>query len=301
MSHAALLSSAHLLRHGMGEQLCVRQNACRRVLSPLLLSALRLLFITIFFLIWARGRLSMPTLSRTDWLLLGTLGIVGVFINQWSFYKGLVTADPTTSALVLALTPIVTAMLAAIFLKETLTPRMAIGSVIGTAGVLFVIYNGAELHFDAGILWIFLTMITFAISIILVRLLGHRLPPLVTTLASNLIGFGSMLPFVLISAPATTVSLQLSSWLLLFVTAVVMHGIVTLIWNSQLQKVGAAKAAMFSNLEPFIAMLFGFFLLAKPVTSVQLLGALLIIAGVTLTTTSKEATTKRNESLSLSN
>lgn len=269
--------------------------------SPLLLSALRLLFITIFLLIWARGRLSMPTLSRTDWLLLGTLGIVGVFINQWSFYKGLVTADPTTSALVLALTPIVTAMLAAIFLKETLTPRMAIGSVIGTAGVLFVIYNGAELHFDAGILWIFLTMITFAISIILVRLLGHRLPPLVTTLASNLIGFGSMLPFVLISAPAATVSLQLSSWLLLFVTAVVMHGIVTLIWNSQLQKVGAAKAAMFSNLEPFIAMLFGFFLLAKPVTSIQLLGALLIIAGVTLTTTSKEATTKRNESLSLSN
>jgi drug/metabolite transporter (DMT)-like permease len=48
-------------------------------------------------------------------------------------------------------------------------------------------------------------------------------------------------------------------------------------------------------------MLFGFFLLAKPVTSIQLLGALLIIAGVTLTTTSKEATTKRNESLSLSN
>ncbi|MED1952836.1 DMT family transporter [Brevibacillus centrosporus] len=269
--------------------------------SPLLLSALRLLFITIFLLIWARGRLSMPTLSRTDWLLLGTLGIVGVFINQWSFYKGLVTADPTTSALVLALTPIVTAMLAAIFLKESLTPRMAIGSVIGTAGVLFVIYNGAELHFDAGILWIFLTMFTFAISIILVRLLGHRLPPLVTTLASNLIGFGSMLPFVLVSAPVATVSHQLSSWLLLFVTAVIMHGIVTLIWNSQLQKVGAAKAAMFSNLEPFIAMLFGFFLLAKPVTSIQLLGALLIIAGVTLTTTSKEATTKRNESLSLSN
>lgn len=269
--------------------------------SPLLLSALRLLFITIFLLIWARGRLSMPTLSRTDWLLLGSLGIVGVFINQWSFYKGLVTADPTTSALVLALTPIVTAMLAAIFLKESLTPRMAIGSVIGTAGVLFVIYNGAELHFDAGILWIFLTMITFAVSIILVRLLGHRLPPLVTTLASNLIGFGSMLPFVLVSAPVATVSHQLSSWLLLFVTAVIMHGIVTLIWNSQLQKVGAAKAAMFSNLEPFIAMLFGFFLLAKPVTSVQLLGALLIIIGVTLTTTSKEATTKRNESLSLSN
>lgn len=72
-----------------------------------------------------------------------------------------------------------------------------------------------------------------------------------------------------------------------------MHGIVTLIWNSQLQKVGAAKAAMFANLEPFIAMLFGLLLLAKPVTGVQFFGAILIIAGVTLTTTSKESRKRR--------
>ncbi|UED73597.1 DMT family transporter [Brevibacillus sp. DP1.3A] len=261
--------------------------------SPLFLSAMRLLFIVLFLLIWSRRRLKMPKLSRTDWLLLAVLGVVGVFINQWSFYKGLVTADPTTSALILALTPITTALLAALFLKESLTGRMAIGSVIGTSGVLFVIYTGAELHFDVGILWIVLTMLTFATSIILVRLLGHRLPPLVTTLVSNLIGFGSMLPFVLISIPAATVSTSLSSWLLLFVTAVVMHGIVTLIWNSQLQKVGAAKAAMFANLEPFIAMLFGLLLLAKPVTAVQFFGAILIIAGVSLTTTSKEPREKK--------
>lgn len=264
--------------------------------SPLFLSAMRLLFIVLFLLIWSRGRLKMPKLSRTDWLLLAVLGVVGVFINQWSFYKGLVTADPTTSALILALTPITTALLAALFLKESLTGRMAIGSVIGTSGVIFVIYTGAELHFDVGILWIVLTMLTFATSIILVRLLGHRLPPLVTTLVSNLIGFGSMLPFVLISIPTAMVSTSLSSWLLLFVTAVVMHGIVTLIWNSQLQKVGAAKAAMFANLEPFIAMLFGLLLLAKPVTGVQFFGAILIIAGVTLTTTSKEPRKKKNPS-----
>ncbi|MFS0555088.1 DMT family transporter [Brevibacillus sp. 179-C9.3 HS] len=261
--------------------------------SPLFLSAMRLLFIVLFLLIWSRGRLKMPKLTRTDWLLLAVLGVVGVFINQWSFYKGLVTADPTTSALILALTPITTALLAALFLKESLTGRMAIGSVIGTSGVLFVIYTGAELHFDVGILWIVLTMLTFATSIILVRVLGHRLPPLVTTLVSNLIGFGSMLPFVLISIPTATVSTSLSAWILLFVTAVVMHGIVTLIWNSQLQKVGAAKAAMFANLEPFIAMLFGLLLLAKPVTAVQFFGAILIIAGVTLTTTSKEPREKK--------
>ncbi|WP_244297232.1 hypothetical protein [Brevibacillus antibioticus] len=76
---------------------------------------------------------------------------------------------------------------------------------LSSLGVLFVIYTGAELHFDVRILWIVLTMLTFAPSIILVWLLGHRLPPLVMTLVSNLIGVGSMLPFVLISIPTATV------------------------------------------------------------------------------------------------
>lgn len=166
---------------------------------------------------------------------------------------------------------------------------MGIGSVIGTLGVFFVIYNGAELKFDIGILWIIVTMLTFAFSIILVRQLGSTLPPIATTLLSNLVGVGAMLPFVLVHAPAAMISDQVWAWLLLIATAVIMHGIVTLIWNSQLAVVGAAKAAMFSNLEPFIAMVFGFFLLAKPITMIQLVGGLLIIAGVSLTTaTGKE-------------
>ncbi|WP_410429696.1 EamA family transporter [Metabacillus litoralis] len=40
------------------------------------------------------------------------LGVFGVFINQWSFLRGLQTADPTTSALILATTPILTGFLA---------------------------------------------------------------------------------------------------------------------------------------------------------------------------------------------
>ncbi|MBZ5752595.1 DMT family transporter [Metabacillus sp. DBTR6] len=40
------------------------------------------------------------------------LGVFGVFINQWSFFRGLQTADPTTSALILATTPILTGFLA---------------------------------------------------------------------------------------------------------------------------------------------------------------------------------------------
>lgn len=66
-----------------------------------------------------------------------------------------------------------------------------------------------------------------------------------------------------------------------------MHGICTLIWNNQIQIVGASKASMFLNLEPFVAMLVGLVVLKNSVTPSQLFGALLIIIGVVLSTAFK--------------
>jgi drug/metabolite transporter (DMT)-like permease len=49
-----------------------------------------------------------------------------------------------------------------------------------------------------------------------------------------------------------------------------------------LQKVGAAKAATFSNLEPFVAMIVGYVVLGQLVTSQMMFGSLFIVGGVTL-------------------
>ena len=58
------------------------------------------------------------------------LGVIGVFINQWSFFVGLQTADPTTSALILATTPIFNCFFSSYFLKEKLTIRMLMGLIV---------------------------------------------------------------------------------------------------------------------------------------------------------------------------
>lgn len=257
-------------------------NMLVKQFSPLFIAMARLLFISLFLVgyTWIRHRF-IP-ISKNEWKLLILLGIIGVFINQWSFYQGLQTADPTTSALILALTPITTALLAALFLKEALTVSMLVGSLVAISGVFLVVFNGARLEFHIGHLWIFITMITFAISIVLVRLLARRLPPIITTLYSTLVGFGTMVPIVLAGGTGWNISHEAWAWVLLVITAILMHGIVTLVWNSQLQKVGAAKAAMFSNLEPFVAMIVGYLVLGQLVTSQQVLGSLFIVGGVTL-------------------
>ncbi len=51
--------------------------------------------------------------------------------------KELETADPTTSALILATAPVLTGFLAAIFLKERFTLRMVVGSLLAYYWHLF--------------------------------------------------------------------------------------------------------------------------------------------------------------------
>ncbi|CAG9607904.1 DMT family transporter [Pseudoneobacillus rhizosphaerae] len=257
-----------------------------RDFSPALLTTLRLLFIVLFLIGLSSYKKHFKRINKSNLLAVLFLGIIGVFINQWSFFVGLQTADPTTSALILATTPILTSVLAAIFLKEKLTIRMLLGSIVAIIGIYFVVAKGdlSSLHIDKGLLWIVLTMITFAIMIIMTRLLSHKIDPLTITLYSNVVGLIVSIPFVFLLDTPLQISSKISDWSFLIGTAVVVHGIATLIWNNNIRHVDASKASILSNLEPFVAMLMGLILLYKPITGAELLGSLFIVGGVVLST-----------------
>ncbi|WP_028393242.1 DMT family transporter [Bacillus cihuensis] len=263
--------------------------------SPTMLTMLRLLFIVLVLIGLSLFKKAFIRVNRADLIWLFVLGVIGVFINQWSFFVGLQTADPTTSALILATTPILTSFLAAIFLKERLTIRMLMGSILAIIGIFFVVTKGnlSTIHIDNGLLWIVVTMITFAIMIIMTRVLSQRVDPLTITLYSNLVGFIISIPFAFSLDDPIQISFEISDWALLIGTAVIVHGIATLIWNNNIRHVDASKASILSNLEPFVAMVTGFILLSKPITSVELLGSLFIVGGVVLSTYQRKKLTKQ--------
>ena len=137
---------------------------------------------------------------------------------------------------------------------------------------------------DSGLLWMVITMVTFAIMIIITRLLSHRIDPLTITLYSNIVGFIVSIPFVFLLDTPVRYSTRISDWTLLIGTAVIVHGLANLIWNHNIRFVDASKASILSNLEPFVAMIMGLILLSKPITSIEALGSLFIVGGVVLST-----------------
>jgi drug/metabolite transporter (DMT)-like permease len=254
---------------------------------PILLSAIRLSATSLFLLVYGWSFKKLGYITRRDFLLLVPLGFVGTLLNQAAFFTGLETVDATTASLILSLAPITVAVLAAVFLKEAITKRMVLGSVIAIVGIFFVVGKSGGIKFSIGMLYILLAMITFAISIIIMRKLTERIDPLTATVYSTVIGSGMVIPVALIQEPLTNVSSHPWAWGLLFVTAILMQGLCGLIWNVQLKRIGAGKASVFLNLQPFVAMVVGFLLLGTPVTTVQVIGSLLIVGGVIFATGEK--------------
>lgn len=160
------------------------------------------------------------------------------------------------------------------------------GSITAIIGIFFVVTKGSFLHIqlDKGLMWIVITMVTFAIMIIMTRGLSQRIDPLTITLYSNIVGLIVSIPFAFLVDKPIRISHHLNNWFLLIGTAVVVHGIATLIWNHNIRYVNASKASILSNLEPFVAMIMGLILLFKPITFWEIIGSLFIVGGVLLST-----------------
>lgn len=163
---------------------------------------------------------------------------------------------------------------------------MLLGSIIAIVGIGFVVTKGSlsSVHIDKGLWWIVITMIAFAIMIVMTRSLSRNIDSLTITLYSYAVGFIVSIPFALTLDHPILLSTDAYDWALLIGTAVVVHGIAPLIWNSNIRHVDASKASILTNLEPFVAMIMGLILLYKPIARVEILGSLFIVGGVILST-----------------
>lgn len=248
---------------------------------PLFLADVRLLFTSMFLLGYAWLTKKFVKIKPRELGLLILLGLVGTLANQTAYFNGLLTTDATTASLILSMAPIVTAVLASLFLKEQFTLRMKIGSGLALVGTFFVVGIGAGLSISKGVLLIAIAMVTFSSSMIIIRKLTQTIPAFITTVYSTTMGTLFLTPAALLTVdPTAKISHEGWAWLLLILTAILMQGVCGIVWNQQLQIVGTGKAAIFLNLQPFVAMLVGFLLLGSQVTSVQVGGSLLIVAGV---------------------
>ncbi|KAF0224924.1 MAG: putative efflux [Rhodospirillaceae bacterium] len=211
------------------------------------------------------------------------LGLVGVGGFNVLFFLGMQMTSAVNGALIMAISPLVTALLAALFLRERLSRIQLLALPVALAGVAVVILGGgARLALSPGDA----LMLGANFCWSLYNVLGKRLMPTenglvntagIMTMGAVVMSGAALVVALVVGMPAHIPSLP-SAAALVFM-AVAGSALAYLFWNRGLAQLGAARTAVFLNLVPVSTMVIAA-ATGSPPSALQLAGAVLVLAAV---------------------
>ena len=219
-----------------------------------------------------------------DFLFLVPLGLVGIGAFYLLYFFTVRESTVGTAAILLYSSPAFVALLAWIFLKETLGPLRLLALALTFGGIFLVVggYEPGALEVSLPVLATgLLSGLTYGLySIFGKPLAGHLEPAIILSYA---LGFGSVL-LVLAALPTfhTLVGLSSSSYALLVMLAVVHTALAFGLYTVGLKRLDAGQAAIVATVEPVVAGAIGVVLLGEELTALKVIGALLVLAGAAL-------------------
>jgi drug/metabolite transporter (DMT)-like permease len=208
-----------------------------------------------------------------------------LFVNQLSFVYALRFTTAATVALLFGTLPIFTALFARGSGVEHLPLRFWIAAGVSFAGVALVaLGSGGDLSGNLkGDGLALLGAATWAAYSVAIGSLMRRYSPFRLSAV-----FLLAVTVALLAAGSQQLADQRFHFGSLvwigFAFAVIGPLVITnLLWFTAIDRVGPSRAALFANLQPFLAALVALILLSEPITRVQVLGGLAIAAGIVLT------------------
>jgi drug/metabolite transporter (DMT)-like permease len=230
----------------------------------------------------------LPRLTRNQTLGTMALGFTGIFLYNVGFFNALTVLPANRTALFVSLNPIVTLIGAYLFLHERLSPLRLLGIALALIGVTIVITRGelaslSDGSFGRGEAFMMLAVVSWATYTLIGRVVMRGLSIFAATTYAALWGT-ALLALNLIAhwPPIPPAALTISTWAALLYLGLI-GTVVAFIWYAQgVNAVGAARAAVFTNLVPVFAVIQAALILNEPILPSMVIGGAIAICGVLL-------------------
>lgn len=261
------------------------------IFDPMTLAALRMLVACAALtavMFWKRCR--WPVLTLAQCAAITVCAVLMVYLNQILFAEGLLRSTATNGALIMALSPLVSALIAAVAFGERLTASRLAGVALGFAGVSAVVLShpGAGLSSaGAGDLMLVAAVISFAAGGAIVQRLARSMHTLAISWAIYVVGAFMLTVHAGFQTPVPDASALFPGWqpwaFILF-SGVMATAVSNLIWNGAIARIGVARTAVFLYWVPVFGMAFAALLLGERLTLWHLFGFIAVVGGTYLGT-----------------
>jgi len=224
----------------------------------------------------AAGRLGVPARARA-----GGVAWLGILYagNALAFMIGLERIPAALASLIFFTYPVVTVLLARVWIGEPLTRRRVVSLAAASLGCALIIGQVVTTLEPTGIAYVLLAVVLIAGFIVRSHAALARVPPLgavallMTTSAIALAAIGLARGGLAVPTDPRTLSL-------LVMLGVVSTAVPVTLFLLGIQWVGPARAAIFSTVEPLVTVALAAVILGERLSPLQTLGGALILGGV---------------------
>jgi len=228
-----------------------------------------------------RGRIAR--LTRCDGLLVVLLGCIGYYLSSYLDFLGLQYISAGLERLILFLSPTFVLLMTALFLKRVITPRQWLALALSYGGVVLVFIQDLSFGGDQVLLGCALVLcaaLTYALYLLasgeLLRRIGaSRLVAYAMTVSSVV----TLAHFLLARSWQGLVQVR-AVYELAFVHAVFQTVVPVFLTMWAVARIGAPLASQLGMMGPVSVLFLAHWLLDEPITSLQLLGTVVVLAGV---------------------
>jgi drug/metabolite transporter (DMT)-like permease len=261
----------------------IAKYALSHGLLPMAYTAPRFVFASIAFCLLTLHREGTLRVARRDLPVLVAAGVVGICFNQLSFVFALRHASASTVALLFGMIPIFVGVLSHVTKIERLGRSQWSAAAISSAGVAMVVLGassgvssdglGIALAIAAPLTW---AVYSVGIAPLLQRYSSLRVSAIVCTIGTvplTLASIGEL-------GREDWGALNFLTWASLVYGAVIAYVLATAIWLVAIKRIGAPRASLYQNLQPFLGAIFALVLLSERLTWLEVVGGVVIGSGI---------------------
>jgi drug/metabolite transporter (DMT)-like permease len=243
--------------------------------SPLSYTAPRYALAGLIFGVVALRREGSLRVRRRDVRLLLAAAAVGIWLNQLAFMYALRLAGAATVSLLFGTAPILVAVLAHVSGIERVGRRTWLATVVSSVGVaILVLGAGGSISGSlGGILLCLISSATWASYSCALVPLTRVYSPYRLSAILTLVGSVPLLASAALQMWGQDwAAVGLAGWLAFAYALLPSYVLSNLVWFRAIGLVGAARASLYINLEPFLGALFAVLLLSERVGALEALG-----------------------------
>ena len=220
---------------------------------------------------------------RRHWRAFLFVGAVGLALPFVLIAEALTVIDASTAAILNALSPLFASIVAALWIRDPITPAKAAGIALCLAGTAVLVGWTPQPMTSRELLAASLSVLATALygyTIVFTKVHLKEARPMGTAAGTLLVAAAVMLPFTPVTRDFAAIPAM--AWLAMLGLALVSTTVAFIFYYRLIADVGPVKAITVTLLVPIFGMLWGVVFLGEPLTAGRLAGCAIILAGCSL-------------------